>query len=144
MATAEKLGVFESALVDAYRWVHELQAELSWGEPHYALHALRAALHGLRDRLSVEQSAHLSAQLPLLIRGMFYEGWVPARTPAPERHLDAFLNHLDRELRQSADAYDPEHVARKVFVILRRHVTPGVIDHVMATLPSDLRNLWNS
>lgn len=142
MATAEKLGVFESALVDAYRWVHELQVELNWGEPHYALHALRAGLHALRDRLTADQTAHIAAQLPVLIRGVFYEGWVPAHTPVPDRHLAAFLNHVDRDLRQSADAYDPEHVARAVFALLRRHVSPGAIDHVMATLPAEIRKLW--
>lgn len=143
MVTVPKLSVFESAVTDAYRWVHELEEELNWGEPHYTLHALRAALHALRDRLSVEQTAHIAAQLPLLIRGLFYESWVPAHTPVADRHLGAFLEHIERELKRSADAYDPEHVARAVFTLLRRHVSPGAIDHIMATLPVEIRNLWD-
>jgi uncharacterized protein (DUF2267 family) len=32
-------------------------------------------LHALRDRLPPEIAVHLSAQLPMLVRGIYYEGW---------------------------------------------------------------------
>jgi uncharacterized protein (DUF2267 family) len=30
-------------------------------------------LHALRDRLTVEEASDLAAQLPMLIRGLYYE-----------------------------------------------------------------------
>lgn len=35
----------------------------------------------LRDRLTVEASAPFAAQLPDLIRGIFYAGWNPSAVP---------------------------------------------------------------
>jgi uncharacterized protein (DUF2267 family) len=142
MTVAAKLGVFESALADGYQWVEEVKEELGWEDAHYALRALRAALHALRDRLSVEQDAHLAAQLPLLIRGLFYENWVPAHTSARERHLPEFLTHIAEDFRQYAGDVDPEDVSRSVFKVLARHVSPGAVQHIVAALPREIRDLW--
>src|SRR6185369_10762255 len=47
----------------------------------FAYRVLRAWLHTLRDRLTVQASAHFAAQLPDLIRGIFYAGWNPSGVP---------------------------------------------------------------
>ena len=142
MPIAAKLGVFESALVDGYQWVEEVKDELGWEDSHDALRALRAALHALRDRLSVDQGAHLAAQFPLLVRGLFYESWVPAHTSMRERHLPGFLSHIAEDFKQYAGNVDPEDVARSVFTVLARHVSSGAVEHVTASLPQEIRDLW--
>ena len=53
------------------------------GDRRSAYRALRSVLHVLRDRLTPEQAVHLGAQLPLLVRGIFYDGWRIAANHAP-------------------------------------------------------------
>ena len=67
------------AAQEARNWIDELMSELNCDE-RKAYVLLRAVLHGLRDRLSIDEVATLSAYLPTLIRGLFLEDWQPNRT----------------------------------------------------------------
>ena len=115
--------------------------ELDWSDRHRAYLALRATLHALRDRLSVDEAAHLAAQLPMLVRGIYFEGWHPAGTPVRERHKEDFLAHIAEAFRATPEV-DPEQVVRTVFRVLARHVTAGEVEEVRGALPKDIRQLW--
>jgi len=104
-----------------------------------AYHALRVVLHALRDRLSVEQAAALGAQLPMLIRGFYYEGWHPTGTPVKERKREDFLAHIAAAFR-GEPGIDAEDIARAVFQVIAKHVTPGEIKHVKIALPGEIRS----
>lgn len=136
------LAAFDSTIQVTHVWLNEICDELGWGhDPHRAYQSLRAVLHALRDRLHPEEAAGLAAQLPLLIRGTFYEGWHPAGKPVLTRSLAEFLAPLEDSLRSDAKAW-PAEVARAVFAVMKRHVTAGEISDVIATLPRDVRSLW--
>ena len=98
-------------------------------------------LHALRDRLPLEQIAALGAQLPMLVRGFYYEGWRPGSKPSRERKKEQFLAHIMAAFQNDPTA-DPEQIATAVFRVLQRHVTSGAIEHVVATLPHSVRVLW--
>jgi uncharacterized protein (DUF2267 family) len=83
--SATGLDVFDRTLQATNIWLDDIMQELGWSDRHRAYHALRAVLHALRDRLPVDDAAHFAAQLPMLIRGLFYEGWRPAAVPVNER-----------------------------------------------------------
>src|ERR671923_2865237 len=108
---------FDATLQKTHIWLDELMDELHWADRYQAYLALRATLHALRDRLSVEEAAHLGAQLPMLIRGFYYEGWTPTGKPVRERRKEAFLAHIREHFRNDADI-DPERVTRAVFRVL--------------------------
>ena len=78
-------------------WLRDLCEELESQDRQYAYHVLRAFLHALRDRIPVDESAQLAAQLPVLIRGIYYEGWVPSHTPQTYHDLRAFLERVAAE-----------------------------------------------
>jgi uncharacterized protein (DUF2267 family) len=102
---------------------------------------LRTTLHALRDRLTVEEVAQLGAQLPMLVRGFYYEGWDPTGKPEKVRHKEQFLTRIGQEFKND-DSVDPEVVARAVFFVLSHRVTQGEIEDVKHILPEELRSLW--
>ena len=84
------ISTFTQAAQQAQQWVNELAGALHWSEQH-AYRLLKAVLHTLRDWLSQEEMADLSAQLPVLIRGIYFEGWKPSDTPVWERKKRDFV-----------------------------------------------------
>ncbi|MFW6194910.1 MAG: DUF2267 domain-containing protein, partial [Chloroflexota bacterium] len=99
-----------------------------------------ATLHALRDRLSVDENAQLSAQLPMLVRGIYFEGWDPSDRPGKPRHKEAFIDDVMREARDPD--YEPEPAVKAVFKVLARHVSPGEIEDVRHLLPAEIREMW--
>jgi uncharacterized protein (DUF2267 family) len=134
--------LFDEAIQKSQVWLNELGDELEWDSAGGVLLALRATIHALRDRLPPGEAAQLGAQLPLLIRGLYYEGWRPAAEPWKERHRDAFLARVGHEMRAYAQQKDPEAVVRAVFRLLGRHVSKGEIEQVRHVLPAEIRELW--
>jgi uncharacterized protein (DUF2267 family) len=133
--------IFNKTLEKTHIWLRELMQELDWRDEHKAYSALRVVLHTLRDRLTVEEATQLSAQLPMLVRGFYFEGWDPTQKPVRERHLDEFLNHVKACLRGDGRTH-PEKVVRGVFKVLSKHVTEGEIGDIKRVIPEELRMLW--
>ena len=134
----QSLRVFERTLQKTNLWLTAVMAELDTDDRHKAYSALRATLHALRDRLTVDEAAQLAAQLPLLIRGIYYENWRPAGTPLKERHQEQFLEHV----RQDLPDEDAERVVRAVFAVIAGYITAGELDDVYWMLPAGVRELW--
>jgi uncharacterized protein (DUF2267 family) len=136
------LSAFENAQHTANIWVSEVANELGdAADKHRAYHALRAVLHALRDRLPVEEAADLSAQLPMLVRGFYFDGWRPAHKPLRERSREQFLGHVASAFPAEI-CPNSEFITRAVFKVLQHHVAAGEIADVKATLPEEVRQLW--
>lgn len=138
--TQTGLEVFDKTVQTTNIWLNEIEDEIG-PDRQNALRALRAVLHPLRDRLPIEEAAHLGAQLPLLVRGIYYENWRPHVNPTPIRRQDEFLQCIEEGLERSRPA-DPKDVARAVFKVVEHHVDPGEVEKVKHLLPSELRTLW--
>ena len=68
------LAVFDKTLQETNLWLKELMVRLGTDDREQAYTVLKATLHAVRDRLGPENAAHLGAQLPILLRGVYYEG----------------------------------------------------------------------
>ena len=68
---------------EATVWIREL-AELLGCEQRVAYQVLRITLHTVRDRLSVDDNAKVGNDLPLLLRGLYFEVWDPMKTHGPD------------------------------------------------------------
>ena len=95
----------------------------------------------LRDRLTVEEAAEFGAQLPMLIRGIYYEGWDPTRKPVKERHREQFLARIQQHFKGNGEI-NPEILAHAVFSVLAKRITGGEIEDVKHILPAEIRDLW--
>jgi uncharacterized protein (DUF2267 family) len=119
-------------------WLRDVAAALGDDDRQYAYRALRAVLHVLRDRLTVDVAAKLAVQLPTLIRGIYYEDWDPSSTPMPPHTVDTFLAHVVSEGRFSGET-EASVAVTAVASILRKRITPDEIDAILAVLPEQLR-----
>ena len=142
MANEKDSSILDSAVLDVHRWLDEICDQLGWTERRAALAALRAALHVLRDRLMVEQNAHLSAQLPLIVRGLYFEGWRPGHAATISRDVEVYLEQVWAQLGEWGQEVDAEEVARAVYGVVTGHIAEGEVHKVGATLPRRLRELW--
>jgi uncharacterized protein (DUF2267 family) len=139
--SATGLEVFDTTLQKTHSWLNDVMHVLGWQDKHKAYLAARATLQALRDRLTVAEVAQLGAQLPMLVRGFYYEGWNPNGTPVKERHKAPFLARIAEYFRNDAEA-DPERIARAVFTVLAARIAAGEIEDVTSVLPAELRTLW--
>jgi uncharacterized protein (DUF2267 family) len=120
-------------------WLLDVSKHVGIDDKHVAYLVLRSVLHALRDRLDVESSAHLAAQLPMLVRGLYYEGWDP--TGKPERlSYDDFLARVERDalLKGTSEAED---AARAVIAVLWNQLGDGVMSKITSILPGDYTRL---
>ncbi len=116
---------FIHAAEQAQQWVNELASDLNWNERR-ALKLLRSALHALRDWLPPAEAADLSAQLPTLVRGIYFEGWLPAEAPAAERNKSDFVERIERDFSDDL-LHDPDLAIAAVFRLLDRHISKGEV-----------------
>jgi uncharacterized protein (DUF2267 family) len=133
-------AIIERSAEKANVWLRDVATELGGDDRQYAYRALRAVLHALRDRLTIEVAARLAAQLPTLIRGVYYEDWHPGDAPMPIHTLDTFLEHVVSEGRMSGET-EASVAVTAVATVLRRRITPDEIDSVLAVIPEEIRVL---
>lgn len=135
------LRQFDETLHLTNTWLKEIMDELDWSDRSAAYRALRTTLHALRDHLTVDDGAHLAAQLPMMLKGVFYDGWKPAHCGGGGRSAAEFLKPI-------ADAFDADPniearaVASSVFKVLSAHVSEGEVDHVRHALPKPIRDVF--
>jgi uncharacterized protein (DUF2267 family) len=141
--TMTGLAVFDKTIHISNEWLKDLMFEMNWAEKHKAYTALRVCLHALRDRLTTEEAAHLGAQLPMLIRGLYYEGWKPSATPEKIRDAEAFLSRIQNDFQGSdLQVEDTKTTTRAVFKLLFHRISEGEVQDIKQIIPEDLRNLW--
>jgi uncharacterized protein (DUF2267 family) len=121
-------------------WLKELRDNADFEDEEEALSVLRVVLHQLRDRLTPEEAVELGAQLPTIVRGIYYEGWRPSRTPERIRSKQAFLDEITKKLLPRRPG--PERAVQDVFALVAHHCDPGEISQVIDQLPADLKKLW--
>lgn len=138
--TVKAISNLEHAVHATNEWLKELAAHPDIDTENHAYTALRAVLHAVRDRLPVEEAAHLAAQLPLIVRGMYYEGWHPAGCPRRDDSPEQFLNQIAAELPPTLEI-SPETALRCVYFQLEERLSSGQLRHVRAILPRPLLQL---
>lgn len=135
------VAALETSLHKSLAWLKEIMLLMGWTDREKAYSGLRAVLHALRDRLIVDEAFDLAAELPLVLRGAFMEGWDRGRCPTRERSKEDFLARVAERLVAGRDV-DVDALTRAVFEILGRHVSTGEIVHVISMLPGSVRDLW--
>lgn len=140
MSTVTGVQGIDRSMETTNVWLKELSSRLGNGDRQYAYRVLRGFMHTLRDRMPIEESAQLAAQLPHLIRGVYYEGWRPSATPASYHGAREFLDRLAADAALSGDT-EASFAAIACFEQMSAHVSSGEMEDVLAVLPAEIREM---
>ena len=136
--TDSNVSVFDTTVQKTQIWLKDMQDAFGWAQnEHEAYIALRAGLHFVRDRLPTDEVADLSAQLPMLVRGFFFEGWHPANKPLQINNDDEMTAYIQSAMSDTRPV-NPLELMEAVFQVLNKNLTPGEMDHIRTMLPDDL------
>jgi uncharacterized protein (DUF2267 family) len=134
-------SAFQHTIQKSVLWLDELMDDLCVTDERRALRALRAGLHTIRDRLPAIEAVDLAAQLPMLLRGLYFEGWQLAHRPLRPHSRREVLAIMEEHLGDSM--LDPEESLKAVIRLIERHVSGGELNDVCATLPQSMAALWD-
>lgn len=139
--STNSLPVFDETVQLTHAWLKDLMTSLHTDDRRLAYRALRAVLHALRDRVEPGLAVHLGAELPMLVRGFYYEGWRPSDTPFRYHSLEDFHDCVMAEMQGYPEA-DPLRLTGAVFDLLAARLSAGEIRKVAESLPRDIRAMW--
>ena len=124
-------------------WIYAIEEACHWDEDNQkkAFAALRAVLHELRDLLPIEYTAQLSAQLPLVIRGIFFENWQPHPVPLQEIKKEDFLAAVAKAL-YPYPAMEVEEITKGVLSVLGEKLPAGELEKILNNLPGEIKELY--
>lgn len=136
------VSTFNESLEKSLSWIEEIMQESGMESPESAYSALRAVLHALRDRLPIGEATDLAAEMPMLIRGLYYEGWNPNQKPEKMSEED-FMFRVHQHYRFDPEIH-PESIVGVILKVLERRISEGELSDIKANLPKDLQQTWSS
>ncbi|MEO1293190.1 MAG: DUF2267 domain-containing protein [Pseudomonadota bacterium] len=141
--TMTGLAVFDDTIHTTNTWLHEISARMGWDDRHQSYRLLRVCLHTVRDRLQVNSAAKFGAQLPMIMRGLYYEGWRPSQVPSKERTIDDFLADVRAAFSEN-EGFDAEAAFREVLLVMGMHMSAGELEDVQKAMPTEIKTLWDT
>lgn len=127
-------------------WLKELATHEPLETEDQAYSYLRAVLHAIRDRLTVTEASHLAQQLPMVVRGFYYEGWRPSLAPYSIETKDDFLRQVESSLGGTTSGggeVDLHAGTMAVLAFLTEQLQEGTLRHVKQQLPDELVQMFH-
>ncbi len=134
---------FDKQCKEALMWVYDVAERTTCPErADWAFSALRSVLHAIRDRTTIEEAFHLSAQLPVLLRGYYFEGYRPSAQKI-KMNAGQFLIRIRKDMGPSNEL-SPEEAFSAVLKVLYEHLSVGELEDVKQSMPKNIVKLWES
>lgn len=143
-ATLTGTRTFDRTLHKTNVWLKEIMVAMDWDNRERAYSMLRAVFHALRDSLPQNEMIQLGAQLPTLLRGVYYEGWKPKWEPLRVKTQDEFYDLVRLQLKAGVAKISDEQLQRVVHVIMQtmtEHIGQGEMMDIKGALKKRLRKI---
>lgn len=131
----------------ALDWINAFVSMLEWNLDDHTLDALRVVLHGIRDHLSLGEMSHFSAQLPLFIRGLFFEDWHPNPGSLKEEGKEKFIHEIQqnlvRRIKYPFDELETEIIINVVFQTLAQQMNEEEWEKLYKLFPKELKEFMS-
>src|SRR5215216_4093058 len=138
--SASGLDVFDKTLQTTHIWLKDIM-DVTGADRQVAWHVLGAVLRAVRDRVPLELAVHLGAELPILVRGAYYDQWSSPGAIERSRTLEEFLARIEQQSGNTRPVNVRDATAA-VFRILARHIDRGQVDKIKHSLPEEVRAIW--
>lgn len=120
-------------------WLRRLDEHAALESRAQAYSLLRAVLHAIRDRLTVDEAVDFASQMPMLVRGFYYEGWKPSLAPNDYQDFETFLERVEQSLHGSGPGgLELATASQVVFEFLKDEMGDAQMGHVENMLPGDV------
>jgi uncharacterized protein (DUF2267 family) len=131
-------NLFATTIQKTNEWFSLMQENLGWDE-RKVYDAVKAVLATLRNRLPPVEAAQLGAQLPMLLRGLYYEGYNPNWKPDKEiRTKEDFYQEVQKK---SAQLINTKSATKAVLDVLKIKIAQGEVKDITANFPKNLKVL---
>lgn len=138
---SKRVSVFARTAHKSQEWIREMQKELKWVSGDNAYHLLRAVLQSLRDQMSIHEAAHFAAQLPILLRGTFYEGWNPQISELCGDTKDEFLKSVKTKMGPlGTPKFELESGVLVALNVIKKHISAGEMKDLTGMVEPSLRS----
>ncbi len=134
------MNIFQKTIQKSNAWIRELNKRFGWNDEHKTYLALKATFHELRDKLTLKEVADFSSQLPMLLRGLFFEGWSPKEQPKKYDEKEFFEN-IHNYFKKDPKV-DPYKISKTVFKFFSDKISSGEIKDIKSILPDYFKKLW--
>lgn len=136
----KNVTVFNRTAHKSQAWIKEMQKDLKWMSGDSIYHLLKAVLQSLRDQMSVHEAAHFAAQLPLLLRGTFFEGWNPHLAQLTGYTKDEFLEAVKSKLSPiGAPNFELESGVLIALNVIKKHISAGEMEDLIGVVNPTLK-----
>jgi uncharacterized protein (DUF2267 family) len=142
MMTQAQLDTFDTTVQKTNTILQAVEDRFGWDDRNKAYLALRAVLHALRDRLTPEHAASLGAQLPMLVRGFYFEGWRPSQAPRKMNKAE-FIGEVERQIDAFSYDMSTEELIEGIVAIVQDYTDPNEIRKIKKTLPNDIKEIFD-
>lgn len=136
-----KVNSLNRSIQSTNMWLNDIQMELKWPDMERVYAATKAMLHTLRDCMIVEEVFHLSAQFPLLLKGVFFDGYDPTGKPLDVDNRNKFFAIIQDRFDKTS-GLDGEVITRATLKVLYKRVGVGEMNDVMANMSDDIQGLF--
>lgn len=131
--------IFQDTISKTNELINVIAEKLGMNK-HHACRTMRVVLHTLRDRLPLDEAVNLSAQLPILMKGVYFDGWDPSLVPI-KYNKDQFIDFISLQL-PSGYSDRTEEIIKLVLDTIFEQMNPHEIDKIKKVLPDYLKVLF--
>ncbi|RLJ70645.1 uncharacterized protein (DUF2267 family) [Hydrogenivirga caldilitoris] len=141
------MGLFDEWVQKGHDFLHDVMKELNIEDEHRAFRVTKAVLHALRDRLDPREGKDFVAQLPMVLKAVWCDGWDPTRGPdksikRKREFIQKVMNDPGLVRGMDIPEEEAERIVRGVLNVLKKHVTWGEVEDAIRQLPEEIRELW--
>lgn len=110
--------------------------------------ALRAILRVLRDSLSTGENLNIISQLPMALKALYVDQWSLREKPKRLKTIEDFVQEVEHEQFQMGErefnwSLSTEDIVRKTISCLRKYISDGEMNDIVAELSTELKPLFS-
>jgi uncharacterized protein (DUF2267 family) len=138
---------FDQFLEKGNEFLKEVARELGVpDDTDQAYRIMTSVLHTVRETISPEESLHLISQLPMMIKGVYVNGWHLKPKNRLRSSREFFECLRQQNPRTATEDFGDDTQAKlktqSVLKVVKNHVATGEIQDILDQLPMELAEMW--